>query len=224
MKARPAWVRRLITMVVLVAVVAVAILAYGYFRLTAEVDVGPVKEPNALDAKEADRKIEIYKNALAGAERGFIRLSEVEINSFLQRHDFGDAKTNAASAAMSSVRLVDCRLQLKPEHLIWYCWVRKGLFGWPVQVVWRRIVQFGRGKDGWVLETKSMSVGSFDVPTRLWPVVHGELGEIDRLFLDRLRWLSSLPMIELRTNHTSPALELRLYTYPVSKPETMRKP
>lgn len=225
MKARPAWVRRVITSLWLaVALVMVAAL-YLYFKVTAEADTYSLKEPNALDAREANRKLGLYKKALEGPERsGFIRLSEVEINSYLRERYFADQAKSLTNAPDSVPRLLESRVKLSGQEILWYCWVQKKWCGVSVPMVWRRNLELARGTNSPKLATKSMTLGKLEVPLRYWPFVNRELGEVDRVFAEDRRWVEKLPRLEIRTNNQSAAPELRLYTHSTAASSAARSP
>lgn len=69
MKARPAWVRKLWVILAIGAGLGFLAGVYVYLQLTGDIAADGFKEPNLLDAREADRKLRIYRTALGQAER-----------------------------------------------------------------------------------------------------------------------------------------------------------
>jgi hypothetical protein len=224
MKARPTWVRKLYWTLAIGAVFGMLMMAYGYFQITAEVDSGIFKKPNVLDAQEADRKLKLYNEALAISRRGFVRLSEVEINSYLLQHYFSDGKIAGTNAPPANIKLLTSRLGFTQRGVKWYCWVRKKWLGRPVDLVWERALELNRIENRWVFQTTSMRLGKMAMPARWWPLVQSQIGEIDLTFDEPLNWLTKLPTLEIKTNAASSSPELRLYTYQVSETWTGAKP
>lgn len=223
MTPQPAWVRRVFLTFAVTIGFGLVVVVFAFFKMTAEIDVGPIKEPNSLDAREADRKIGIYKKALEGSEHGFVRLSEVEVNSYLHQHYFGDQrqKTNASVAA---TRLLDARLKFNGQDFFWYSWVKGKWFGRPIEMIWRREIEFKRGMSNWLFQTKAMSLGNLNVPARCWETVNKQLGEADEIFGEERQWLDRVPVMEIKTNNLTSSPELRLFTYSVPTTTNESKP
>ncbi|MBM3838151.1 MAG: hypothetical protein FJ398_09325 [Verrucomicrobia bacterium] len=132
MKARPAWIRRVVTVAWMAAV-------YFYSQVTADIDAEAFKEPNALDAQEVQRKLGLFRKALESPGRsGFIRLTEIEINSYLDERYAGDKLKSPANAPETSPKLLASRARFSGPEIQWYCWVRKKWFGLSFPLVWRR--------------------------------------------------------------------------------------
>ena len=213
MRARPAWVRKLCVTLGIGTGLGFVFLGYVYFQLTADIDASAFNEPNALDAREAERKLGLYRKALAETGRnGFIRLSEIEINAYLQRPGIRGKLMSQTNAPASSPRLLESRLLFSGQDIAWYCWIRKRFVGKSIPLVWRRDLELRRETNRWDLVTKSMAIGKFEVPPRCWPLANRALGEVDHLFAEEQRWVEGLPLVELRTNAAGASSELRLYT------------
>jgi hypothetical protein len=190
-------------------------VVYLYSQVTADFDAEASKEPNAVDAQEARRKLGLYKKALESPGRsGFIRLTEAEINSYLDERYFRDNVKNLTNAPDASPRLLASRAKLAGQEIQWYCWLRKKWFGLSFPLVSRRGLELCGGTNHWILATRSMDLGKLEVPPRYWPLVSQELGEVDRVFVEDRRWGEKLPWVEIRTNSLNSAPELRLYTLP----------
>ncbi|MBI2950424.1 MAG: hypothetical protein HYY23_22575 [Verrucomicrobia bacterium] len=217
MKARPAWIRKVVTMAWMALGLGFVGVIYFYSQVTADIDEEGFKEPNALDAQEAQRKLGLYKKALeASARSGFIRLTEVEINSYLSERYWGDKLKRATNSPDAGPRLLEGRAKFSGQEILWYCWIRKKWFGLSFPLVWRRGMELRGGTNNWNLTTRSMRLGKLQVPARYWPLLSKELGDVDRLFAEDRRWVEKLPWVEIRTNNVNAAPELRLYTHPVA--------
>lgn len=222
--ARPTWVRKLAWTLTLLAGLGLIGIGYAYFQITAEIDRRSFGPLNDLDAKEAERKLKIYAEAFGTSRRGFIRLSEAEINSYLQEHYFADSDKNSTNALASGARLLDGRVELLGRGLTWSCWLRKPLLGQPLDLVWQRVMELNQHSTQWVFQTKSMWLGNVEVPPRFWPFVTQQLGEADLVLSNRHQWFSRLPALEIKTNELSAKPELRLYTYRVAETLPRAKP
>ncbi|MGZ8939573.1 MAG: hypothetical protein ACXW32_10225 [Limisphaerales bacterium] len=191
----------------LTAVLAVgAVAALGYF-LTRPLPVSLTNRPNAVEAQEADRKLKLLSEAQSGRKQGFVRFSEVEINSFL------DGKYHNASSSNSPVRLVKAGILLDEGQVTVVTWHEAPIFGFNLPFVWQRVVTPVPQKDGWSFAVRSMSVGQVQIPEGQWPRVGQFLGATDSIFQERKEWLRTLPMVTLAMNEESDSPEVRLYTY-----------
>lgn len=223
MTARPAWVRKLWTFLAFAAVAVLAAAGWLWLRLTEDAALPAFKEPNRLDAEEAVRKLNIYKGALAEEHQGgFIRLSELELNSYLQYSILSE--TNQAELSAGEARLVDGHLRLFSDSIEWYCWVRKPWLGTTADLMWQRTLQPRRSSNSWTLAIQSMSVGSMEIPESAWPYVLRQLSAADRVFREPLAWLNQLPALEIKFNEMTSSGELVLYTMPASETRVPAKP
>jgi len=218
---RPTWVRRAYTATAIAALLALAAVAYFYFQVTADVYFEVSEGANSLDAKEAERKLGLYLEAEKIARRGFVRLSEVEINSYLQQRFFSDSDNEAGAEPplTSKTGLLKSRARLSTDALTWCCWIKKEWLGRSRIFVWQRTFEMIQNENGSPdLELTTMTVGSLDVPRPLWPTVEAAFGEVDAVFTNQVAWLTRLPTVEIKTNVFSSRPEVRLFTYRLSMP------
>jgi hypothetical protein len=194
----------LLTILILVAG---GVLAY---LLTSQVEIEFAQDPNPVEAHEAARKLDLFNEAQAAKRKGFVRFSEVEINSFLQGGL--NSKTNSAGKAITPPGIKNS-VVLSPTELTFVTWEKHDLFGFEIPFVWQRTVVPTKGPDGWSFATREMRVGRVEVPQRLWGAARALLGKSDECLKGREDWLSRLPAITLARNELSQAPELRLYTY-----------
>jgi hypothetical protein len=216
MTARPTWVRKLCLLLAVGAGIAFLAGSYLYFQITAAIEPEARQEANDLDAKEADRKLKVYQQALQDSRRGFIRLSEVELNSYIQQQYFSETKTADTNAPVPKTHLLKSQVGLYSKEITWSYWLQRKVLGKPVQLFWQRAVELSGKPQHWTFQTKAMRVGKIDVPPRLWEFVQSRLGESDLIFSNRFDWLVRLPTLEIKTNDLTSSAELRLYTYPVN--------
>lgn len=225
MTARPSWVRKLYVTLAVAGTVGLLAGGYSYFAITAEVDLNSFAKPNELDAKEADRKLKLYKDALAVSHRGgFIRFSEIEINSYLHQHYFAGDKSSPTNAPDASPRLLAGRVELSNGGLVWYCWVRKSWLGRPFDLFWERVFELNQAQNRWAFQPRAMRLGRLEMPAGTWALLQKELGAVDQIFTDQLEWLAGLPTLEIKTNEASIKPEFRLFTYPVAGITSQKKP
>ncbi|MBI2925415.1 MAG: hypothetical protein HYY24_06890 [Verrucomicrobia bacterium] len=206
--------KRGLVIVVIVAGVAVLFLGYWYVQLTAAVELTGVQAPNAMDAQEAGRKLKLFEQAQQNNRNGFIRLTEVELNSHLQSRYLGGFEKDATPPDAEQTGLLGGRADLASETFTWYCFLEKRWRKLSLNVCWARTFSVARASDHWALTLRSMRIGDVEIPPRYWPRVETMLGGVDQVFTEESAWLAQLPAVEVRPNEFSRNPELRLYTYP----------
>jgi hypothetical protein len=212
--AKPAKIESTRRIAATAALLTILILVAGgvlAFLLTSQVEIEFAQDPNPVEAHEAARKLALFNEAQAAKRKGFVRFSEVEINSFLQGGLNG--KTNSVGKAPVPKPGVKNSVLLSANELTFVTWEKHSLFGFEVPFVWQRSVVPVKGPEGWSFATREMRVGRVEVPQRLWGAARAFLGKSDECLKGREDWLSRLPAITLARNELSQAPELRLYTY-----------
>jgi hypothetical protein len=179
------------------------------YMVTSEIEVNIAHNPNSIETQEANRKLKLFNEALAGKKPGFIRLNQTEINGFLQSR-YGKPDKNKANAP---VQLVKAGLLLRQTDLTFITWHKVSVFGMEFPVVWQRVVSPLRNKDGWRLSLDEMHLGKLSVPGDYWADVSHYFGSTDAAFEERKVWLASVPTVMISQNEISRTPELRLYTY-----------
>jgi hypothetical protein len=177
------------------------------FLSTRDADIEFTQGPNSVEAHEAKRKLALFDEAQTAKRKGFVRLTEVEINSFLEEEQKKDAKTNAP------VRLVKTGVLLNPPNLTVVTWHNAHVLGMSLPFTWQRTMSIAKSTNGWSLAPRQMRLGTLSIPERCWPCVENVFGSCDRAFDDREQWLAKLPAVTLSRNEESKLAELRLYTY-----------
>lgn len=198
----------------LAVAIGAILLAGGYyfFQITREVDTGWADTPNSVDALEARRKLRLFQEAQKVSRRGFVRLSEVELNSYLEQN-FSATAAAAQTNAPGSNGLLKSFVSLNVPDVIFYCWVRKKIIGIPVDFVWQRTVRLERAADRWDFPVQAVKVGHLEIQPRDWELANRLLGGADQAFSKQFDWLAHLPGLEIAENELSRRPELRLYTY-----------
>ncbi|HEV8542305.1 MAG TPA: hypothetical protein VGR78_07935, partial [Verrucomicrobiae bacterium] len=136
-----------------IAVVTVG-LAACLVLLTRDADIEFAQNPNSVEAHEAKRKLALFDEAQSTKRKGFVRFSEVEINSFLDQEQKNGSQTNAA------VRLVRSSVLLAPPSLTFVSWHTARILGVNLPFVWQRTVNMNKGANGWGFSTRQMRVGT----------------------------------------------------------------
>lgn len=214
MAARTSVLNKSLRALLILAGLGILVLGYLYMRLTAEVIVPGAQSPTALDAQEATRKLRLFQEARADSKKGFIRLTEVELNSYLRAKYLGGFDRRALPETALRHGVLECRADLDTNAVDWYCWVRLSRWEQQIDLCWVRRFRLARADGRWTLELLGMRIGEVDIPSRYWSKVQTWLGEADALFAEDCSWLAESPAVELRPNEFSRTPELRLYTYP----------
>ena len=209
MRTKSGWLRVLGITLAIAALAAFSAAGYLYRQITAPVHVSS-EPPNDFDAKEAARKLQIYEEALSGDRQGFIRLSEVEINSRLEEKFF---PKDGAEDESAPLRLRRCRVEFGPSSLAWVEWIDALVRGRRVQMAWVRVVEVAPQENGSPFHLRSMRLGRLRIPESCWAEVDARLKGADARFHERLDWLTRSATVEYATNETSGLPEIRLYTH-----------
>lgn len=197
------------------AIFALLLVGAGVFAylLTRDLDAEFAQDPNSVEAHEAKRKLKLFSDAQAGKRKGFVRLSEVEINSFLDPRYNKAATTSTNTATNAPAKVVKRSVLLGSSSLTFVSWHTTDLFGMQIPlVVQRTVTPFKDSTNGWSFASKQVRIGRLDLPERLWPEVEKIFGK-EESFIERESWLAKLPAIALAKNELNQAPELRLYTY-----------
>jgi hypothetical protein len=188
-----------------VALVVVAVGVAGYY-LTRPLPETFSTRPNVVEAQEANRKLKLLNEAQSSRKQGFVRFSEVEINSFLDKY-------NSSNSTNAPVQLVKAGVFLGEGEVNFVTWHSLDVFGFKVPFVWQRVLTPIKQKEGWNFTMRSMKVGAVEIPEGNWSKVEEVLGTTDALFAERKEWLKTVPMVQLAQNELSETPEVRLYTY-----------
>ena len=188
-----------------VALVVAAAGAAGYY-LTRPLQTDFALRPTVVEAQEANRKLKLLNEAQSSRKQGFVRFSEVEINSFLDKY-------NSSNSTNSPVKLVKAGVFLGEKDVNFVTWHNVDVFGFKIPFVWQRVITPLKQKEGWSFAVRTMKVGAVEIPEGHWPRVEQLLGMSDALFAERKEWLKTVPMVSLAQNELSETPEVRLYTY-----------
>lgn len=197
----------------LLAIAVVAAAGSLVYMATRGVEVDWQQDPNKVELHEANRKMKLFDEAQSSKRKGFIRLSEVEINSFMENR----FKMVSGSSAGSSMELHKSAVLLTGTNIHFVAWLEKPIFGYRIPLVWQRAITPIKETNGWTFSVDQMKIGQLEIPKRLWPQVEELIGPIDTAFEEKKDWLAQVPSIALTHNELSHSPEVRLYTYAPDK-------
>jgi len=182
---------------------------YLYFQFFADIDSGVGVSPNNIDSGEATRKLEIFRKALDVNRKGYIRLTEGEINSELYK--FYSSKNDQKKVSLPD--LSKCRVILDEGDVIILCWVRIDFIQGEKQIIWRRRFEILPSNTEGRLSLVSMYIGQIQLPEVLFPKVNQWLGNVDKSLRQNFAWALELPRIEISIVDESAEEELKIFTY-----------
>ncbi len=202
---------------VLIVLGSIALLVLGGvgfvgYQATRPIDPGWIEKVNATSLSEAHRKIRLVTEAQRTAKRGFVGLSELEVNSYLTeitQEALKNTKTNTTGAPT----LRKSYLEIAFDGLTWDVSLQKKIYGQSLDLFWDRTVQIQPGAKVEFTPIR-MRLGKITVPKMLWPHIEKAFGEVDNVYRSQFDLVSKLPSIAITTNATSKKPELKLYSYP----------
>ena len=201
-----------------VALVVLLLAGAGYLGYMLTRDPGIAWDaPNALEAELAAKQLAFYKKSKAEGVRGWVKLTEVELNSYLQSaltNTNKVAETDAAPAPRFPVTLKRIGVSLHKRDLTIYSWGEIKVVSLPVPFVVERTVSIQQeGTNHWDLALQSLRIGEVEVPKRFWPNFAPTLQALDASVLSRLSWTTNINAMLVAKNELSQRSELHLYTY-----------
>ena len=206
------WLRWFCWILLAVLVVGGAVGTYLYMQVTASVSISDTPAMKVEDSTEITRKLTLFEEALRTGRKGFVHLSQGEINAYVEQF-LAKELPNAATNSTSPYQLLKARAFLTAEGFVWVSWIRATWKKWSREVVWQRAFDLVWATNQWDLRLRSMYVGQMRIPERYWTHANRYLGETDKLFTERTKWFTSLPAVQIWTNDFL-KLELKLYNYP----------
>ncbi|MGN6387863.1 MAG: hypothetical protein ACTHMT_16660 [Verrucomicrobiota bacterium] len=193
----------------LLAAAVIASAGSVVYMATRTVEVDWQQDPNKVELHEANRKIRLFEDAFNSKRKGFIRLSEVEINSFMEN----TFKVVSGASAGTSMELHKSAVLLTGTNIHFVAWLEKPIFGYRIPVVWQRAITPVKDEKGWSFSVQQMKIGQLEIPRRIWPEIEKWIGPIDAVFEEKKDWLAQVPKIALTKNELSNSPEVRLYTF-----------
>jgi hypothetical protein len=195
----------------LIAVLLVGALV-GAYMLSRDPGVA-LENPNAVEALRFKKKLGRYESAKANGDRGFVRFTPLEINSYIHEAMTNSADTNA------TMHLRKVGVGLGNTNVVVYSWGECHLFGLPLKFVVQRGFEIQRqGTNGWNMPLESFKIGEVEVPKRWWDSASAWIEPLDQPVKETFAWHTNIPALFVTKNELSDRPELRLYTYPASSP------
>jgi hypothetical protein len=207
------WLKRLAIGVGVAVCIGAAGVGYFYMQCTAVIRSSTSQTVKTSAAQEAARKLALFQDK---NRKGFVRLSEAEINAYLDDLIARSELQPATDGTNTTMSLVRSRAYLLPDGLVWNCWIKRKVGPTVRELAWQRLFRLVRADDRWDAQLSMMIIGRQRVWPWAWPWATSFLGNIDRPFRDKFGWLATAPALELKTNDLSLRLELWLYNYPDS--------
>src|SRR5687767_7199144 len=172
--------------------------------------------PNAIEASEARRKLKLYDTSLESGQRGFVRLSELEINSYLASVlSPTNRSTNAVEGEVSGpVKLRKAAVGLTATNIMLFSWGEAKPLGLPLKFMVQRGLRINQsGTNDWTIATDFMKIGELEIEPKHWPRFQPYLAALDKPLLEQLKWTTNIQaMIVIKADlNTRP--EFRLYTF-----------
>ncbi|HUS35584.1 MAG TPA: hypothetical protein VM680_09560 [Verrucomicrobiae bacterium] len=175
------------------------------------------ERPDVNEANSFRKKLRFYEAAKTNNQNGFVRFSQLEINSYISR-----TMTNIVETNSSPLHLRRVAVALNGTNLTLYSWgeYRKVL---PLKFVVQREFRIQQeGTNLWEMPLVSFKIGEVEVPENYWTRMTEFLEPLDNPVKERYGWATNVPAILVRKNELSSKPELRLYTYKPIPPEDRR--
>lgn len=177
------------------------------------------ENPNAFEADRFVKKLGKYENALTNQQKGFVRFSQAEINSYIRQSMTNrPPETNAAGLHLRRIGI-----GLGNTNVMVYTWAQYKALGLPLKFCVQRGFRIDQnGTNEWQMPLESFKVGEVEVPRRYWDSANAFLRPIDEPAIEQFAWRTNIQAILVRKNEISDHPELRLYTYKPIPAEDLR--
>jgi hypothetical protein len=207
------WCKRAFLVAGAVVLIGLVVGGFFYLRCTAVIPPNESRVQMQSTVHEATHKLSLFRSS---QRKGYVRLTEAELNGYLDELVAETITPTLASNANSSISLTRSRVQFIADGFVWNCWLKKTIGPVTREIAWQRLFELVRDQEQWQLRLSAMKLGRQTVPPRCWDWVNLSFGELDKPFTEKFRWLCQVPAMELKTNELSLRLELKLYNYPAS--------
>lgn len=166
------------------------------------------EQANAVEAAEARRKLKLLTNGIESGKKGFVRLSQIEINSYLLA-----AKTN--KVAEGRITPTEVKVDLTRSNFTLVSFGTMKVAGkWTAPITLMRTFRIEQeGTNQWGFPLDQVHLGDVKVPRQAWPYVARIARRLDEPLGAQLSWATNLPSLRIARNEISGDPELRLYTY-----------
>jgi hypothetical protein len=177
------------------------------------------ENPNKFETDRFVTKLGKYESAVTNQQKGFVRFSQAEINSYIRQ-----SMTNMPSETdAAGLHLRRIGIGLGNTNLTLYTWGRYKALGLPLKFCVQRGFRIDQnGTNEWQMPLESFKVGEVEVPKRFWDSATAFLRPLDQPVLEQFAWRTNIQAILVRKNELSDRPELRLYTYKPIPAEDLR--
>jgi len=179
--------------------------------------------PNAFEARRFATKLDHYQNAFTNGQKGFMRFTQGEINSYIRQ-----SMTNLAAAATNTpatdgLHLRKIGIGLSGTNLTLYTWGEYKKFSLPLKFVAQRTFRIEQnGTNEWKMPLESFKIGEVDLPKSCWDSATAFFRPLDEPVLEHFPWHTNIQAVLVTKNGLSERPEVRLYNYRPIPPEDLR--
>jgi hypothetical protein len=177
------------------------------------------ENPNKFEAARFATKFNHYQNALTNGQKGFLRFSQAEINSYIKQ-----SMTNLPPATNGAgLHLKKFGIGLTGTNVLVYSWGEFRFLRMPLKFVAQRAYRIEQdGTNQWQMHLESFKVGELEIPKRCWDSMGEFVRPLDQPLAEQFAWRTNIPALLVRKHEISERPELRLYTYKPIPPEDFR--
>jgi hypothetical protein len=172
------------------------------------------EHPNVIEAASARIKLKKYDDAVARGERGYVRLTQIEINSYLAALRTNFSANKIEMSGPIPIHLQRVGVNLGKTNFVLYSWGQAKMFGLSLPFVVQR--GFGIRQEGtnrWEFPVEFVRVGDLEIPAEFWPRMGPVLHDVDAPLLAEMAWTTNIQAMLVTKNDLSERPEFRLYTY-----------
>ena len=173
------------------------------------------ENPNVLEANNFRKKLRRYETAMTNGTHGWVKFSQLEINSYISRVMTNNVETNAPGMHLRrfAVGLTDTNLML-------YSWGEYRVANLPLKfTVLRGFSIRQEGTNQWETPMESLKIGEVEVPENWWPRMAPLLASLDEPVKEKFAWTTNIPTFMVKKNQLSKKPELTVFTYKPVRPE-----
>lgn len=193
----------------LMMVVVVAALV-GAYMISRDPGSDFLEHPNVVEANHFRAKLARYENAVTNKQPGFVRFSQLEINSFIRQ-----SVTNLSSDTNApGMHLRRVGVGLNSTNFTLYSWGEYRAFNLPLKFVVQRGFRIQQeGSNQWETPMEWLKIGEIEVPKRWWGSVTPMLDPLDQPVKESFPWTTNIQALLITKNDLSQRPELRMYNY-----------
>jgi hypothetical protein len=171
-------------------------------------------QPNAVEAELASKQIAFYLKSKAEGNRGWVKITEVGLNSYLHTLVTNPPPDVYIPPTRFPVELERMGVALHKPDLTVYSWGVAKVVTLDIPfVVQRRFEIEHDDTKGWTMPLASLRIGEVEIPRWLWGKTIPTVNALDAPVMARLGWTTNISEVLVARNELSQRSELHLYTY-----------